>query len=330
VSPSPAQPLVLVLPGAEAEHSVSIASVHAEGVAEDRVLDPDRASGALAGDAELIAFIRPGDRWLPGQLEAQRAALEATPEALLSAGRHRRRVSGDRDLGEYGLIAGPIEVAELALRCPIEASAAAVRPSALDADRLADLAKPGGDVALWCGCAAAGPVARVDAVLAEVRWDSGRHGFDVTARIERLRTLSQSPVGRSGPAAAAIRRELLARIYLEGGAPPDRFDAAELAGDDGLSGVVADLQWTLERQGRQLAALWSGWPHAPLEHDFSRLDWPEDEVIELTWKMGEWASERGRLDSRIQSLTAQVRERDAYIRRFAGQPGGADGNTGAR
>lgn len=181
---------------------------------------------------------------------------------------------------------GPVDPVELALRCPIEASAAVIRADRVTRGDLLELTNAGDDVVLWCSVAERGPVARIDAVLAEVRWDATRHGFDVASRVARLRALSRSRVGRSGPAAATIRRELLARMFLQGGSPPDGFEASELAGDDGLEGVVKDLQWTLERQAAQLASLWRGWPHVPSSDEFSHLDWPEDTAAVLQARLG--------------------------------------------
>jgi hypothetical protein len=314
---------VLVLTGAEGDPETRAASVEAvlgEGVPPDRVFDIDETAGALAAHTDLLAFIRPGDRWVPGCLELHRAALCANPKAALSAGQYRRIDCAGDPIAEGGLTSESVDVSELAVRCPIEASATIVRGHAVaDLDSGLDLlSQPGGDIALWCDCAAQGPMARVDAVVADVLWDPGRHGLEPAPRVAALHTLARSAVGRSGPAAASIRRELLARIFLEGANAPDGFDAATLAGDDGLRGVVADLQWVLEQQARQLAALWRGWPDTPPDEELSRLQWPEDAVVELTHKQHLVMTERARAEYQLQTLAARLRERDAYIARVTG------------
>jgi hypothetical protein len=298
----------------------SLATVLGEGVPADRVIDVELLSDAWPPQAAHVAFIRPGDRWLPGHLEAHRRALSARPDALASVGRYRRVDPGGDPIGVGGLGSEAVDVAELALRCPIEASATVLRGDAVAnlRDSLLLVSRPGGDVALWCACALRGPLAGTDTPVADVLWDRERHGFDPACRIEALYTLARSPVGRNGPVAVAIRRELLARIFLEGGSAPVGFDPAALADDDrGLRGTVTDLQWTLEQQARQLANLWRGWPHSPPEDELSRLDFPSDELYELNLERGMRETERGRVEYAAQRLAVHLRERNAYIARLA-------------
>jgi hypothetical protein len=246
--------------------------------------------------------------------------LVSHPEAVLSAGRYRRVDRSGDPVDTSEPPSEPPDAGELAIRCPIEASATAIRCEAI-ADLPATLkllTRPGGDVALWCACVAQGPPARVEAVVADVLWDPQRHGLDPDYRIELLQTLAQSPVGRHGPAAASIRRELLSRVFLDGRMLPSGFDATTLADShpDALRELVADLQWTLEQQGRQLAALWRGWPRTPPAEEPYRLDRPEDELSELRIEQLESDNRLGLASHQLQMLAAHLRERNAYITRL--------------
>lgn len=102
--PDPGSLIVLVLPGGEPEQKASTASVAAEGVPSDRVIDLESLPHDPALSAELIGFIRPGDSWMSGHLATHRSALAAMPDAGLSVARHRRRdPTGKKAIGEWGL-----------------------------------------------------------------------------------------------------------------------------------------------------------------------------------------------------------------------------------
>ena len=66
-----------------------------------------RGAGVAATDTELVAFLDADDRWLPGKLTAQRAALDADPGLDAVVGGVRHFLSPDRAAALAGRVALP-------------------------------------------------------------------------------------------------------------------------------------------------------------------------------------------------------------------------------
>jgi glycosyltransferase involved in cell wall biosynthesis len=66
-----------------------------------------RRAGVAAVDTELLAFLDADDRWLPGKLAAQRAALDADPGLDAVVGGVRHFLSPDREAALAGRVVLP-------------------------------------------------------------------------------------------------------------------------------------------------------------------------------------------------------------------------------
>ena len=103
---------------------------------------------ALVG-TELVAFIRPGDRWRQGSFVARRRPLVGHPDAVMSVAGH---VIVTPDGSELETVRAPLpgsDPAELLLHPSIELSTVLVRTSALTPTALSLVARTGGDTVLW-------------------------------------------------------------------------------------------------------------------------------------------------------------------------------------
>ena len=146
---------------------------------------------ALGESVELIALCDADDRWCPGKLAAQLAALDAHPDAALCVGRARVVGSAGVPTGEAWepLAPGRHEPARLARtvyeRNPVATSAVVVRAEALRAvgGFQTDVPPPCEDADTWLRLLAAGHPA-VSEPAAEVAYR--RHPGGLTADIAAL------------------------------------------------------------------------------------------------------------------------------------------------
>lgn len=323
---------VAVLPSGRAELlGETLDSILAQGVRlEDvAVVDREEVSGAVPqvrrarcvaevrGDA--LAFARAGDRFLPGKLERQLAALRDRPDAGLCFGGYRRRSEQDEALSEWRPSPEEPSVAELLAGAPaLETSAVVIRRDAVRDDRLLDLVRtPGGDAVLWATIAEHRALVRIGEPLAEVLLDPRRHGLDPEARFERLLTIVSAPVCLRCGAAPALRRALLAGLYLERDAPAraglpavshpgiDLWELAPREDPDALADFVRDLQWTLERQVEALAAERTSWPQGIVDPELPVED-PVVRAAELEEQMRWLHTEVAKRDRLVEELRAQL------------------------
>jgi hypothetical protein len=293
---------VVVLPGPDpALISGTVESVKAQRADGAEVLIVNSSTSAVSLRGDFVAFVRAGDRFLRRKLQRQLAELQRNPEAIFSYTGHRR---DGRDV--IPPEPAQLSVAHLLLRCPLEASTVMVRTDALPEDAFALLARPGGDAVLWAELARTKVPVRVPEVLSEVRLDLERHGTAPGRRVEELVTIAGSRVCRESPVASAVRRELLARTFLEleqpvraallplpcpgVEAPPPDLREAIVERDL----VIEDLLWALERQAERLRAERSTWPRREVLEEERVVERPEllvterDEIIfrlneELKW-----------------------------------------------
>jgi glycosyltransferase involved in cell wall biosynthesis len=167
-----------------------------------------RNTGIARADTELVAFCDDDDRWLPGKLSAQVAALRADPEArFVSCGIQVRY--GDR-LVERTLPGGRVTFAEL-LRdrlTELHPSTFLIRRTLLDEIGLVDEELPGSyaeDYELLLRAARVAPIRSLPTVHVEVLWHqesyfAGRWAT-VSAALRRL--LDSYPDFYGEPAGAA-------------------------------------------------------------------------------------------------------------------------------
>jgi hypothetical protein len=270
-----------------------------------RVVMLDGQDRPLAADAEFVAFLRPGDRHLPGGVERLAAALRDRPAAGLAYGGYVRTLPGGRSEEVSAPEQADLDASTVILRCPIQPAAVLARAAPLRELAPGLLAAPGGDLVALAELVATGQPVRIEEMVANVAVDPVRDGLDPAARVEQLLTIATSAGARRAGVASAVRRELLTRAYLDvdaerGWQPRAVVRALHDASEpDERAAIAEDVQWALERQAEVLAAEHSGWPRGEIA-EADRIDAGKD--LELTHR-----------DATIQQLQVAVEARDTQL-----------------
>jgi hypothetical protein len=315
--------LVLLMQGDDAARRRTVESIVADGFPTDAI---QALEDAQPGADQLVALARPGDTFRAAHTWALEGALEARPDAVAAVGGYALVDREDRLLSLVAPLAADVEAKMLARRCRLEAAAAIVRGRVLDQRLLGLLAEPEREPVFWRELSARGPIVCERAMVADVRLDERRHGSEPALRIAQLIELlrggaaddSRTERGAcQATSATDLRRELLRKLYLEGHTVPASIELAELAGPGDAAALIADLQWTLERQAEQLAALWAGWPVQPERTTIAEPEWPEDRIPHLDLELAEARSELDRQHVIVARLVAEVGLRDARIARMS-------------
>lgn len=271
--------------------------------------DPREALGV----ADILAFARPGDRWLPGALHARLRPLLGRPDQVLGVAAHVLVDEGDRVVATIHPPFPPFDPAELLLRPSIEPATVLVRAAALDDAALELLTRPHGDAVVWSRLAAAHGLLATTEVAARVRLHPDRHAVGAE---RSTAVLLQAAVGpeADGPGGSTIRRELLRRMYLDGSSDAGDLDLVGLLGvtPARAAAVVADLQWALERQREALWAERVPWPQGRIDPGDAIPDVGPD-VMQARHDVNWLHREVALRDRQIAHLHAEVRLRDLRL-----------------
>jgi glycosyltransferase involved in cell wall biosynthesis len=138
-----------------------------------------RNRGILCTRSEFVAFCDDDDRWRPGKLRAQVAAMQASAGAEFSTcgivvqfeGRSTDRLAGTAEVTRQDLIRSRMVMVH-------SSTYLASRSALVDGIGLVDETIPGGQNEDWdlaLRAAARRPIVNVDRPLVEVAWDSGSH-----------------------------------------------------------------------------------------------------------------------------------------------------------
>lgn len=326
---APKQLAVVLLPGV-GDVDQTRASVQAE-VGRDVPL-VDLADIEPGGEG-TVAFVRAGDRWRQGALAARTRTFAARPDVSISIAGHVLVDPAGNELLRVPSPAPPLDPVELLLRASVEPAAVLVRAGALDATALQLLSKPYADAVVWSRLAREGFV-RSTELAADVLLDVDRHGSDPTARVESLRAAATAGTvdDADEPGVTTVRRDLLRRLFVDaaGDASP-LLDLVALVGAGGerlpsrVLGLLADLQWTLERQREALRRERSQWPPPS---DAPEIDGPtriaDEELFDLRAAVMRMSGEVEIRDTLIRRYEAEIYRRDAIIARMSGKPLGTE------
>jgi hypothetical protein len=294
----------------------------------------DAAAWTSRLSADLVAFTRPGDRFLDGKLDQQAALLDGGGTSFVCTA--AVRVDADGRIVER-IAAPPEEALEpdlLLLRCPVELSTVVARTDLVvaAAPDAVSPARPGGDATLWAALAGRAPAASIGAPLTALAGAPSAAAHDEAAEIERLRTIVGAPVSRRSVVASKLRRRLLELLALDASVlrPTstiglDLFDLRDATPEE-LTGVVDDVLWALARAADRLAAtavpwasgtvpddhvLAAGDPIAdatPLHAMLTYVTGEADKRLQLLIECTEAAEERLRLLEEANRVVAEQRE----------------------
>jgi hypothetical protein len=285
------------------------------------------------GGEGTVAFVRAGDRWREGALAARARTFAGRPEVDISIAGHVLVDATGSELLQVASPAPPLDPMELLLRASVEPAAVLVRAGALHATALEQLAQPYGDAVVWSRLAREGFV-RSTELAADVLLDVERHGGDPTARFESLRAAATAGAvdDAEEPGETTVRRDLLRRLFVDaaGDASPP-LDLLTLAGAGAerlpsrVLGLLADLQWTLERQREALRRERSQWPPPS---DAPEIDGPtrlaDEELFDLRAAIVRMSSDIEIRDTLIRRYEAEIYRRDALLARMSGETLGTE------
>jgi hypothetical protein len=282
-------------------------------VAELPAVPPAEALAA----ADVLAFVRAGDRWRPGALAARLRTFIAHPTAVLGVAGHVLVHTG-RELLEVRAPLPPFDANRLLLCPSIEPAAVLVRPAALDESALALVARPHGDARVWSELVRAHGLLPSTEIAADVALDPERHGHAPDVRTRALLE-AVAAIGATGSAGTVtIRRELLRRLFVEPDPDPaladvDLHSLLGGADDPATRAVIDDLQWTLARQREALAAERVRWPvgEVPAEDAVPTLS--EEELHDVRLVAEDLWIEVQVRDTEIARLKAELAARDAQL-----------------
>lgn len=271
--------------------------------------DPREALGA----ADILAFARPGDRWLPGALAARLRPLLGRPDMVLCVAAHDLVDDHSRVVTTVHPPFPPIDPAELLLRPSIEPSAVLVRSAALDPAALDLLARPHGDAVLWSRLTAVHGLLPTNEVAARVPLQPDRHAVGAARSTAVLLEAARGPEA-DAPGGTMARRELLRRLYLDASQDAEYPDLAALLNGDPAraAAVVADLQWALERQREALWAERVSWPQGIVAQDDALPD-PGPDLVEARHETNWLHREVAVRDRQIAHLHAEIQLRDLRL-----------------
>ncbi|MFA4927718.1 MAG: hypothetical protein WC558_04325, partial [Patulibacter sp.] len=255
-------------------------------------------------------------------LAARRRPLDAHPTAVLAvAGHHRVPSGGDGDGLRVSAPMPPLEPADLLLRPRVEAAAVLVRSELLDATALELLHRPHGDAVVWARLIGEHGHLPSGEIAADVRLDPERHGVRSASRTDAMLAAVSDPTSDDDPAGhATIRRELLTRLFVEADDHAD-VDVLTWAGPAAAAsarvrGVVGDLEWALRRQREALVAERVTWPAGRVDDDERITSALDLERVRLGTELAEIYAELRVRDATIRRLEAEVAQRDRRIRRL--------------
>jgi len=316
---------VILLPGGDKSHiDKTLGSVRDELGSDTDVIDlvgEDRSAklaGASPGKDQVFAFVRAGDRLVPGSFAARMLTFGNYPAAGIS-------LSGYLLTGPDGepvrRVKAPLpgtQPDEILLRRNVEAAAVLVRGSALTSANLELLKRPHADIVVWSRIADESGYQVSGESAAFIPLDPNRHGQSATAKIA---TLSESVAASSGPdrsGDSTLRRELLRRLYL---APEDLAEAIDLAdlfsgkfdSVESTAAVISDLQWIAERQSEALQLERVRWAEGEIREEDSTPLTVSEEIVEAQARLGEMGARLAQLENVIRRLEAEIYRRDTII-----------------
>lgn len=278
--------------------------------------------------ADLLTFVRVGDRLRKGALRARLAPMTAHPNAVLGIAGHALVNSDGVEVVTRRAPTLPLDRVELLLHAHVEPAAVLVRASALDTAALTLLLRPYGDAVVWSRLARDHGLLPSGEIAADVQIDPERHGHApqalVAALLESVASFdSADTVGQS-----TVRRELLRRLYLESTIDPalatlDLSDvfAQSLDKRADFGALLADLQWALERQRDALSAERTPWPRGEVPVADALPELADEELQDLRTKAEMLWHEILVRDATIRRLEAELRDR-ATIDDGAGESSG--------
>jgi hypothetical protein len=276
-----------------------------------------RGAGEVLGTAEVLAFVRTGDRLREGALTGRLRTFAARPEAMLSVAGYRLVAGDGSEIRTAPPPLPPFEPHSLLLRPSVEASAVLARSQALDQTALDLIVRPHGDAVVWGRLAARFGLVPSSEIAADVRLDPARHGHAPGMRLAALLEFARAgELNTSAPEGVALRRELLRRLYLEPQPPdPPPLDLADTFTAAGAP-VLADLQWALERQREALAAERVTWPQGIVAPEDETTGPTALELLDAQMLTDELYHRMAGREAEIVRLTALLEQRESVIARL--------------
>jgi hypothetical protein len=280
--------------------------------------------------ADVLAFVRPGDRWCPGTLEIRRRQLDGHPRAAFSVAAHELVDAEGSTVLIVRAPSPPIDPIELLMRPSIEPATVLVRVPSMDGIALSLLTRTHGDAVLWSRLARADGFVSSGEIAAKVPIDPERHGFAPRVRTAQLIAAASCLAPLDGLGAANVRQELLRRLYLEPEPGIESVDLTALLGgfrqeSPGTAAVISDLQWALERQSDALRVERIRWPEDLAEEDKDVVRITDADLLDQQAAAFILGSEVVLRDSKIRRLEAEVYRRDAIIAELTDRLTAADG-----
>jgi hypothetical protein len=271
----------------------------------------------VLGTAEMLAFVRIGDRLHEGALAARLTPFAARPGAVLSVAGYRLVDDEGGEIRTAPPPLPPFEAHSSLLRPAVEASAVLARSEALDRTALDLIAQPYGDAIVWGRLAARFGLVPSAEIAADVRLDAARHGHAPAVRVAALLAFARSgELSSSAPDALALRRELLRRLYIE----PEPTDLPPLDLADTFGGanavVLADLQWALERQREALAAERVTWPQGIVAPGDETVGPTDLDLLDAQMLADELQHHIMVRDTELMRLAALLEQRESVIARL--------------
>jgi len=278
---------------------------------------------AIAESDGFVAFVRAGDRLIPGALEARLRTFTAYPKIGLAIAGHVLTTPDGSEIRRVPAPAPGLDPDLILIGRTVEAAGVLARAGALEGDHARLLAEPFGDIVVFARVARETGYCCSGEFAAEVRLDPGRHGHAGPTWSGPLIEAVRATAGEEREGDSATRRELLRRLYLspEGDAEPvalPELFAGKLASPETAAAVVADLQWIAERQSEALRLERLRWADGDVDpEDLPPLTISE-EILEAQAKLGEAGARLGQLDNAVRRLEAEVYRRDAIISELKG------------
>jgi hypothetical protein len=264
--------------------------------------------------ADLLTFVRAGDRLLPGALRARLAPMTAHPNAVLGIAGHTLVTRDGVEVMTIRAPTLPLDRVELLLHAHVEPAAVMVRAAVLDAAALTLLLRPHGDAVLWSRLAQDHGLLPSGEIAANVQIDPERHGHAPQARVAALLESVASFDSADIVGQSTVRRELLRRLYLEPTVDPaltalDLSDvfAQSLGKRADFGALVTDLQWALERQRDALSAERTPWSRGEVPATDALPELADEELQDLRTKAEMLWHEILIRDATIRRLEAELR-----------------------
>ena len=314
----------VILPGGDPDQlEETLESVRAELGADAVIVDLSEIEAG--SDDGILAFVRAGDRLVPGAFEFRLLTFENFPAAGISMAGYVLTGPDGEPVREVKPPSPGSRPDEMLLRRNVEAAAVLVRQPAMTAAHLDLLSRPLADVVVWSRIAREAGYQVSGEPAAFIRLDPDRHGQSADARIGTLAEAVSASSGPDQPGDSTIRRELLRRLYLSPEEPAGTVDlnsifAGKTGSAEGMAAVISDLQWIAERQSEALQLERVRWAEGEIREQDAVPLTVSEEIIEAQSVLGEMGARMAQMDNTVRRLEAGIFRRDAIISDLKGVP----------